>query len=99
MPSGSKAKPLHMFFSNVGRLKDMIKVKGACILLRSWVSSNGMGRILPLINKGKSTLIFLKNKGKQECVSLMDRDKGLDKYNRVLNNSDQIKHLVQNNKD
>ena len=77
----------------------MIKVKGACMLLRSWVSSNGMGRVLPLINKGKNALIFLKSKGKWECVSLMGKDKGLDKYSRVLNCSEQIKHLVKNSKD
>ena len=77
LPSGSKAKPLHMLFTNVSRHKVMVKGKGLCMLLRSWVSNNGMGRVLFLINKGKSALILLKSKGKRECVSLytMGKDK------------------------
>ena len=72
-----------MFFSNVGKLKVMVKIKGACMILRSWVINNGMDRVLLLIDKDKSTLMLLKSKGKREYTSLytMGRDKGLDKYN------------------
>ena len=59
----SKAKLWHMLLSNVGRHKVMVKVKGACMLLRGWVSSNGMGKVLPLINKGKMRSQFSQEQG------------------------------------
>ena len=57
------------------------------------------GQSLASLQQGQERSHISQEQGKRECVSLMGRDKGLDKYNRVLESSNQIKHLFHNSKD